>query len=124
MLRPVRNILALIVPDEPPLELQIIGRTLLHAALVGLVAGLIGSAFLYLAEHVAGVLLQDLSGYDPLRAAGEIHYTTAPEAPLSWYFLLFIPALGGVACGYLARFAPETRGGGGDAAIEAFHLHD
>ncbi|MDB4952776.1 MAG: Chloride channel protein [Myxococcales bacterium] len=123
LLRPVRNILALIVPDEPPLELQIIGRTLLHAALVGFVAGIIGSAFLYLAEQLQSVLLQDLSGYDPLRAAGELHHPTAPDAPLRWYFLLFIPALGGVVCGYLSRFAPETRGGGGDAAIEAFHEH-
>jgi CIC family chloride channel protein len=121
LLRPVRNILAFIVPDEPPLELQIIGRTLLHAALVGLVAGLVGSAFLYLAEHVQQWLLQDLSGYDLLRAAGEMHYDLDKDAPLRWYFLLFIPAIGGLVCGYLTRFAPEARGGGGDAAIEAFH---
>lgn len=120
--RPVRDILALIVPDEPPLELQIVGRTLLHAALVGLVAGLVGSAFLWALEHVQAVMLEDLCGYVPLRAAGEYRSTAEGAAgPFRWYLLAFIPALGGLVCGLLTRRAPETRGGGGDAAIEAFH---
>ena len=118
--RPVRNILALIVPDEPPLELQIVGRTLLHAALVGLVAGLVGSAFLWALQRVQGVALEDLCGYIPLRAAGEWHSDHAP-GEFRWYLLAFVPALGGLVCGLLTRKAPETRGGGGDAAIEAFH---
>jgi CIC family chloride channel protein len=120
ILRPVRNILALIVPDEPPLELQIVGRTLLHAALVGLVAGLVGSAFLWALEHVQTVLLETVCGYIPLRAAGEYHRDTAPTA-FRWYLLAIVPALGGLLCGLLTRRTPETRGGGGDAAIEAFH---
>jgi CIC family chloride channel protein len=121
ILRPVRNILSLIVPDEPPLELQIVGRTLLHAALVGLVAGIVGSAFLWALEHVQAILLEDLCGYIPLRAAGEYHSAENTAGPFRWYLLLFIPAIGGLICGFLTRRAPETRGGGGDAAIEAFH---
>jgi CIC family chloride channel protein len=31
--------------------------------------------------------------------------------------------MGGLVCGLLTRFAPEARGGGGDAMIEAFHHH-
>jgi CIC family chloride channel protein len=118
LLRPVRNILALIVPDEPPLELQIVERTLLHAALVGLVAGLVGSAFLWTLERVQGLLMQDLSGYVPLRAAGELQYHVAEGTPFRWYFLAVLPALGGLICGYVTRKVPEARGGGGDAAIE------
>lgn len=119
--RPVKNILALIVPDEPPLELQIVGRTLLHAALVGLFAGIVGSAFLWALEHVQGVMLEDLCGYIPLRAAGQFHPTESAPTEFRWYFLIFVPAIGGLVCGWLTRRAPETRGGGGDAAIDAFH---
>lgn len=118
-LRPVRQLVGLLVPDEPPLELQIVGRTLLHAALVGLLAGALGSAFLFALEYVQGFLLETLAGYEPLRAAGEKH--SALSAELRWYLLIFLPALGGIVCGLVSRYAPEVRGGGGDAAIEAFH---
>src|ERR1041385_1327259 len=118
MLRPVRNILALLVPEEPPLELQIVGRTLLHAALVGLVAGILGSAFLAALERVQGLILDDICGYIPLRAAGEHQHHVAPGTPFRWYILAFIPAVGGLLCGFITRYAPEVRGGGGDAAID------
>jgi CIC family chloride channel protein len=121
LLRPVRNILSLIVPEEPPLELQLVGKTLLHAALVGLVAGILGSAFLWALEHVQGILLEDLCGYIPLRAAGDLHHDLPPGTPFRWYLLALVPAVGGIICGLVTRRAPETRGGGGDAAIEAFH---
>jgi CIC family chloride channel protein len=121
LFRPVRNILSLIVPEEPPLELQLVGKTLLHAALVGLVAGIIGSAFLWALEHVQAVLLEDLCGYIPLRAAGDLHYEPPAGTPFRWYLLALVPAVGGLICGLVTRRAPETRGGGGDAAIEAFH---
>ncbi len=124
MLRPVRSALSLLVPDEPPLELQIVGRTLLHAAVVGLLAGLFGSAFLYALEHVQAFALEDSAGYDPLRAAGETQRALDPDAPFRWWLLLFIPAIGGLISGWISRYAPETRGGGGDAAIDAFHNHD
>jgi len=34
-----------------------------------------------------------------------------------------LPAAGGLACGLITRYAPEARGGGGDATIDAFHRH-
>jgi CIC family chloride channel protein len=120
LLKPVRSLFALLVPEEPPLELQIVGRTLLHAALVGLLAGVVGSAFLGTLEWVAHWLLEDGCGYTPLRAAGEISHE-ATDTPLRWYLLILVPAVGGVLSGLVTRYAPETRGGGGDAAIEAFH---
>jgi CIC family chloride channel protein len=122
LFRPVRNILSLIVPEEPPLELQIVGKTLLHAALVGLVAGIIGSAFLWTLEHLQGILLEDLCGYIPLRAAGDLHHKAPAGTPFRWYLLAIVPAVGGVLCGLLTRNSPVSRGGGGDAAIQAFHF--
>ncbi len=118
----MRGLLAALVPDDGPLELQLVGRTLLHAALVGLLAGLVGSAFLFGLEHVQQLVLENLAGYEPLLAAGEKH-GAGPAAPFRWYVLFLVPALGGLGCGLVARFAPEVRGGGGDAAIKAFHQH-
>ncbi len=70
-------------------------------------------------------MLEDLGGYRPLRAHGE---TFLPEldqpAPLP-------PLAAGPAArrwarsraGIISQLAPETRGGGGDAMIDAFHQH-
>jgi CIC family chloride channel protein len=121
VLRPVRGLLALVTPAEQPLELQIVGRTLLHAALVGLGAGLIGCAFFAGAELVQNVLLEQLAGYAPLRAHGEKVWGPASDPQLRLWLLLVIPAAGALVAGLIMRLAPECRGGGGDAAIEAFH---
>jgi CIC family chloride channel protein len=69
-------------------------------------------------------LLQGLCGYEPLRADGEEHIEVARGVPFRWYLLAFLPAIGGLVSGYITRYAPETRGGGGDAAINAFHQQD
>src|SRR6188472_3375637 len=55
----------------PPLDLRILGRTLLHTALVGFVAGLLGAAFFAGLEYTQAFLLERLAGYAPLRAHGE-----------------------------------------------------
>jgi chloride channel protein, CIC family len=123
MLRPVRNLVALLAPAEQPLELQIVGRTLLHAALVGLGAGIIGCLFFAGAELVQNLCLEQLAGYEALRAKGERVFALSVGEPRIW-LLLLIPALGALAGGLLCRFAPECRGGGGDATIEAFHKAD
>lgn len=122
LLAPVRGLLRVLVPDEPPLELQLVGRTFLQATLVGLLAGLVGVAFLFALEAIQALLLERAAGYVPLRAAGEGEAGVAGGG-LRWYVVLILPALGGLACGLLARLAPEAKGGGGDAAIRAFHHH-
>ena len=116
---PVRSLFGLLIPNEPPLELQVVGRTFLHAALVGLLAGLVGSAFLVALNWVQAALLEHAAGYEPLRAAGEQAVQTGNV--LRWWLVLLLPGLGGVVCGLLTLFAPEARGGGGDASIRAFH---
>ena len=65
--RPVFGIFA----ESAPLDLRIVGRTLLQAAAVGVVAGLAGAAFFAGLEYFQRALLEELAGYIPLRADGE-----------------------------------------------------
>src|SRR5690606_41500864 len=44
-LDPRRALRPLLVPDDAPLDLSLVGRMLWHAALVGVAAGLMGAAF-------------------------------------------------------------------------------
>lgn len=123
MLRPVRGLMAVLAPADQPLELQIAGRTLLHAALVGLGAGIVGCAFFAGAELLQNVLLEQASGYEPLRAQGERVWGATAGSEFRWWLLAIIPALGALAGSLIARYAPECLGGGGDATIDAFHRH-
>ncbi|MEO6600081.1 MAG: chloride channel protein [Polyangiaceae bacterium] len=109
--------------ERAPIDLGIVGRTLLHAAAVGVVAGLVGAAFFAGLEYVQRGLLEELVGYVPLRADGETFAAGETHGVFHWWLLPVLPALGGLACGLITRLAPEARGGGGDAMIEAFHEH-
>jgi CIC family chloride channel protein len=117
-----RDLLTSILREATPADLRVVGRTLLHAALVGLAAGLAGAAFFAMLEVVQRLVLEDLGGYRPLRASGE---TFLPELTNLRHFrpwlLALLPAAGALASGIVSELAPETRGGGGDAMIEAFH---
>src|SRR5438552_2827858 len=69
MARRTRRALRSMIPDAASsVDLTIVGRTLLHAALVGAAAGLVGAAFFAGLEYVQRLLLEDLGGYHPLRA--------------------------------------------------------
>jgi CIC family chloride channel protein len=116
-----RRFLAPLLEAAAPIDLRILGRTLLHAAMVGLGAGIIGAVFFVGLEVVQRLLLEDICGYVPLRAAGEGMFPLRTLHHYRWYLLLFMPAVGAAASGLLTSLAPETRGGGGDAMIDAFH---
>ena len=93
-----------------PLDFQILGRVLLHAALVGAAAGLVGSLFVALLEVVQRFLLEGLTGYLPLKAAGELVVDGANDLPPFRPWLLWSsPALGALVGGAVSRLAPETR---------------
>jgi CIC family chloride channel protein len=111
----------LMFAESAPLDLQIVGRTLLQAAVVGVVAGLAGAAFFAGLEYFQRGLLEELAGYIPLRADGETFAAGSGFHVFRPWLLVILPGVGGLACGLLSRLAPETRGGGGDAMIEAFH---
>lgn len=117
------SLLPIIFAETAPLDLRIVGRMLFHAALVGMAAGFAGAAFFGALEYVQSLLLEDIAGYTVLRAHGETF--AAPSEPPQFrpWLLVLLPALGGLACGIVTRWAPEARGGGGDAMIEAFHHH-
>jgi len=110
--------------QSPQLSLQILGRVLLHAALVGAAAGLVGSLFVAGLDLVQRWVLEGLTGYLPLRAAGEATFEGTRPPPFRPWLLWVVPAVGALAGGAISVFAPETRGGGSDAIIEAFHRWD
>jgi CIC family chloride channel protein len=116
-----RALLPVLFPETAPLDLRIVGRTLLHAALVGLAAGLVGAAFFAAVEYMQRHLLEGLAGYMPLRARGERFAASGQPTLFRPWMLAVLPAIGGLACGWLTLLAPEARGGGGDAMIDAFH---
>lgn len=120
-LDPATGWLSLLVADRSPVDLRLVGRTLTQAAIVGLVAGLMGAAFFASLEYGQWLLLEELAGYHPLRAHGEHIIGGGEPGPYRPWLLLLLPFLGGVGCGILSRFAPEIRGGGGNEAIVAFH---
>lgn len=110
-----------LLADNAALDFRIVGRTLLHAAAVGVAAGIAGAALFGGLELFQHVLLEGVAGYTPLRADGETITTSVQTHQFHPWILVLLPALGGLACGLLARLAPEIAGGGGDAMIEAFH---
>src|SRR3982750_3524895 len=120
-----RELLTTILKEAAPADLRIVGRMLFHAAIVGVAAGLMGAAFFAALEVVQRLILEDLGGYRPLRADGE---TFLPELTNLGHFrpwlLALLPAVGALASGIISELAPETRGGGGDAMIDAFHRQE
>ena len=116
-----REALRTILAESSPVDFTVIGRTLLHAALVGAAAGLVGAAFFAGLEYFHSILLEDLAGYRPLRAAGENFLPAASPRPFRAWLLVVLPAAGALVSGIVSQLAPETRGGGGDAMIDSFH---
>jgi CIC family chloride channel protein len=115
--------LSLLFADSASVDLRFVGRTLLHAALVGVFTGIVAVLFFGGLELVENLLLSRLVGYQRLRASGEGVFGNLPEGQVVRLWLLpVIPALGALVGGILtARLAPEAAGGGGDAMIHAFH---
>jgi len=110
-----------LLADSAALDFRIVGRTLLHAAAVGVAAGVAGAVLFGGLELFQRVLLEGVAGYTPLRADGETITSSIQTRQFHPWVLVLLPALGGLACGLLARLAPEIAGGGGDAMIDAFH---
>lgn len=121
LLRPWRSLVQLVGGDEPPLELQLVGRVVLQAIAVGLTVGAAGCLLLVALDAVEALLLGEAASYPSLHAVGE--HRPPSEGEPRWWLIALLPCLGALAAGYLARWAPEVRGGGGDAMIDAFHHH-
>ena len=115
--------LARFTPEASPLDMRILGRTLLHAMIVGLFAGIAGALFFAGLEYMQYFVLEVAAGYLPLRAHGERILETHGARVFRPYLLIVLPAIGALLGGLFTRLAPETAGGGGDAMISAFHHH-
>ncbi len=116
-----RGLLELLVPEGPGLEMQMVGRALLHAALVGLLAGLLGAVFFTALEWTQHLLLERGAGLTLLRAAGENGTPDLETRIFRPWMVVVLPALGALLAGWVMRRTPITRGGGGNAMIEEFH---
>ena len=93
------------------------------AAVVGVVAGLGAIIFEFLSQLVFHYVLGEVAGYAPHGPAGEhLLFEHSAPAQISILALLLLPGLGGLVSGWICTtFAPEARGHGTDAAIEAYH---
>jgi CIC family chloride channel protein len=107
------------VIDSSPVDLRILGRTLLHAGVVGLAAGVVGVGFVRALDGLQHLLLEQFVGYVPLRASGESSEEVV--GALRWWLVIPLLSVGGLLAGLIMRWAPETRGGGADATLAAYH---
>jgi chloride channel protein, CIC family len=102
-----------------------IGRLVLLAGLVGIVAGLGAVVFQVLANLIVRYGLQMVAGYYPSGPAGESDFlgaATSLTGGFSPWLLLAVVTAGGLISGFLVyTFAPEAEGHGTDAAIKAYH---
>lgn len=123
--RPLTALRRVFDAAHAPIEFQILGRALLQAALVGAAAGLVGSLFFGFVEAVQRICLEGWTGYLPLRAGGErVLGEMSTQSAFRPWVLLLVPTVGALLAGALSFYlAPETRGGGSDAIIDAFHRH-
>lgn len=108
--------------DNSPVDLRIVSRTLLHAVVVGLSAGVLGVGFVRALDGLQYLLLEQLVGYTPLRASGESARVAAEV--FRWWLVVPMLFVGGLLAGQIMKWAPEVRGGGADATLEAYHTGD
>ena len=84
----------LLFAEAAQVDLRIVGRTLLHAALVGLAAGLVGAGFFAGVEYTQNLLMEGLAGYVPLRASGERFAAAVhPSTFKPWLLALLLVAI-------------------------------
>ena len=113
-----------LLPAEPA-HLRAVGRMVLLAGLVGVVAGLGAVAFQYLSHALLKYGLELVAGYKPSGTAGEWN-VFRDVRPLfggfSPWLLLAVITAGGLVSGIIVySLAPEAEGHGTDAAIKAYH---
>ena len=107
----------------PGAEARALGRVLALYSLVGVLSGLIAVLFTFAVEWAGELLLLATAGIDPSARAWEDAGTDVLSLPTgARWWVLIVPALGGLASGLLcARFAPEALGPGTAGVIDAYH---
>ncbi len=93
------------------------------AIVVGFVAGAGAVGFEYLSQWAFHLIMDQLVGYAPSGPHGEAEllHSEGTRQIVLWG-LIVAPTLGGLVSGFICfRYAPEAKGHGTDAAIEAYH---
>ena len=122
VLRPVRGLLALVTPPISRSSCRSSGARCFTPRSSGCRPASSGARSSPAPRLLASITLEHLCGYEPLRAGGERVWGSVSSDPHFRPWLLFlIPAVGALIGGLVTRLAPECRGGGGDASIDAFH---
>ena len=101
-----------VLAARSPIPMQLLGRALLRAALVGVAAGVIGSLFFAGVELVQRLVLERLCGYVPLRAAGERITSDVAVTPFRPWLVCLMPAVGALGAGLLSRLRARDAGRG------------
>jgi CIC family chloride channel protein len=97
-------------------------RLLALALVVGIGAGLGAIAFYAACQVVVHFTLDRVAGYHPVAPGGEPPLLPETQTPFRPWWLLVLPAVGGILSGFLVyTAAPEAEGHGTDAAIAAYH---
>src|SRR5690606_11995363 len=93
------------------------------SVLVGAVAGLVAAGFFYALEWTDALLQYRLGGLEePTFGAGAHLFDHEQAGPPRWWLLALLPAIGGLLAGVLVwKIAPEAKGHGTDAMIDAYH---
>lgn len=103
------------------LELRRLGRTLYHAGLLGVAAGLVAVAFYVATDVLTHGVFDRFTGTATPKTVGQLSLGQWLVERRAWLVVL-IPAFGGLVVGLLTtHFAPEAAGGGGNHYLDAFH---
>ncbi|HUX55532.1 MAG TPA: chloride channel protein [Bacteroidales bacterium] len=98
------------------------GRWLLLGSIVGVISGLCAILFQSFLVLVKEFSITHLMGLSPMVPGGEHEALRFTLGKFNPYFIVLLPALGGLVAGLLIyKFAPEAEGHGTDEAIKAFH---
>ena len=108
-------------------ELKSAWRWFLLSGAVGAVAGIGAIVFYYLSAGLSQLLLTGLAGYHPggPEREPEVFDGIFQGGRAIWFMLtmlVVLPTIGNFAAGWLAlKYAPDARGHGTDAALDAYH---
>ncbi|MCG8607964.1 chloride channel protein, partial [bacterium] len=102
-------------------EFKFTGRWMFYSLIIGLVSGAGAILFYYLQVGIEQISIHGLAEYSPPQAGGE-GGSTEFVLPVNNWWILIIPAIGGLISGLLVyTWAPEAEGHGTDGVIKAFH---
>ena len=101
---------------------KVMGKWLLLGIIVGVATGLTGVVFQLLLELLSHFLVQHMMGLNPGHAGGDTEHFHFAMGTFSWIAVLALPTLGGLVSGFfIFKYAPEAKGDGTDAAVQAYH---